>query len=95
MNSRTKNFLWVVVVSGAIGAVIGHMIAWNSNGTHVDMFLWPETGKGYLTALYNLALILVSGVLLGTLMDRVGSLLGRDDNKQGTRPKNKQTPGND
>ncbi|HEY90320.1 MAG TPA: hypothetical protein G4O07_00660, partial [Dehalococcoidia bacterium] len=53
------------------------------------------TGKGYLTALYNLALILVSGVLLGTLMDRVGSLLGRDDNKQGTRSKNKQTPGND
>lgn len=95
MNSRTKNILWVVVVSGATGAVIWHMIAWNSNGTHVDMFLWPETGKGYLTALYNLALILVSGVLLGTLMDRVGSLLGRDDNKQGTRSKSEQTPDND
>ncbi len=95
MNSRTKAFLWVVILSGAIGAVIGHMIAWNSNGTHVEIFLWPETGKGYLTALYNLALMLVSGVLLGMLMDRVGSLLGRDDNKQGNRSESKQAQDND
>ena len=94
MNSRAKAFLWVVVLSGGIGAVIGHMIAWNSNGTHVEMFLWPETGKGYLTALYNLALMLVSGVMLGMLMDRIGSLLGRDHNKQDTRSKSKQMPDN-
>ena len=77
----------MVATSVAMGVVIWHMITWNNNGTHVEMFLWPETGKGYLTALYNLAIIPVSGVLLGILMERVSRLLERNNDKQDTRDK--------
>ncbi len=77
MSTRKKAAVWVVVFSIAVGAVIVHMFAWHNNGMHLEMFQWPETGKGYLTALYNLVVMLVLGVLLGVLMDRVGSLVGR------------------
>ena len=95
MSSRIKAILWVVILSGIIGVVIGHMITWNNNGTHVEMFLWPGTGKGYLTVLYNLALMLVTGVMLGMLMNIVGSMIGRDHNTQAKWSNSKQTPDKD
>ena len=74
-----KAALWAVILTVAIGVVVWHMVTWHRNGTYLDMFRWTETGKGYLTALYNLAVMLVLGVLLGVLMDRIGSLAGRGE----------------
>ena len=88
MSSRKKAAVWVAVLFVAAGAVIVHMFAWHNNGMHLEMFQWPETGKGYLTALYNLVVMLVLGGLLGVLMDRVGSLVGRSEGE-------KNTPGED
>ncbi len=80
MSSRKKAFVWVIALSVAAGAVIVHMIAWHNNGMHLEMFQWPETGKGYLTALYNLVVMLVLGGLLGLVMVKVTDLIsGKGD----------------
>jgi len=77
VSTRKKAAVWVAVFIVAVGAVIVHMFAWHNNGMHLEMFQWPEMGKGYLTALYNLVVMLVLAVLLGVLMDRVSNLVGR------------------
>ena len=77
-----KAALWAVFLSIACGLVIWHMVTWYNNGMYLEMFRWTETGKGYLTALYNLAVMLVLGVLLGVLMDRIGALAGRGQGKE-------------
>ena len=84
MSYRKKAIVWVVALFVATGVVIAHMFAWHSNGMHLEMFQWPETGKGYLTALYNLVVMLVLGVLLGVLLDRVGSLVRRGEGDKNT-----------
>ena len=73
-----------MVLSVACGVVVWHMVTGHNSGLHLDMFQWPETGRGYLTALYNLAVMLVLGGLLGALMDRLSSLVGRGQGE--TRP---------
>lgn len=73
--------MWVVALFVAAGAVIWHMIAWHNNGMHLEMFQWPEAGKGHLTALYNLVVMLVLGVLLGLVMEKVTDLIGREGDK--------------
>jgi len=40
------------------------------------MFNWLQTGKGYITVLYNLGLMLVLGITLGLLMEKVTDLTG-------------------
>ncbi len=87
-----KAALWAAVLTVASGVMIWHMIAWHSNGTYLEMFQWTETGKGYLTALYNLAAMLVLGILLGILMDRIGSLVGRGE--AGKKPSVEEKTGN-
>ena len=91
MSSRKKTAVWVLALFVASGLVIVHMITWHNNGMHLEMFQWPATGKGYLTALYNLVVMLVLGVLLGVLMYRVGSLVGRGKGEKNT-PGEEETP---
>jgi len=40
------------------------------------MFTWLPTGKGYITVLYNLGLMLVLGAALGFLMQKITDLFG-------------------
>jgi len=42
----------------------------------MKMFRWLGTGKGYITVLYNLGLMLVLGGTLGFLMEKITDLLG-------------------
>lgn len=90
MSRKRKTALWVVVLAVAVGAVGWHVVSWHLNGTYLEMFRWPEEGRGYLTALYNLGAMLVLGVLLGFLTDKIISLLGLEvgedgDDKGGNR----------
>ena len=83
MSSGKKTIVWVAVLGVASGALVWHMVAWHQSGMHLEMFQWPGTGKGYLTALYNLAVMLVLGGLLGVLVDRIGALLRRRSGERG------------
>ena len=41
---------------------------------YLEMFKWLHTGKGYITVLYNLGLMLVLGAVLGFLMEKITDL---------------------
>ena len=43
---------------------------------YLEMFNWLQTGRGYITVLYNLGLMLVLGATLGLLMEKVTDLFG-------------------
>jgi len=82
VNSRARAALWAIALAAAIAAVAWHMASWHSNGMYLEMFRWTETGKGYLTALYNLGVMLLLGILLGVLMDRIGVIAGRGRDRE-------------
>ena len=76
MSKRKKDAIWLVVLSIACGLVIWHAVYWYSTEFHLKMFQWLQTGRGYLTVLYNLGLVLVLGVLLGFIMIKITDLIG-------------------
>jgi len=43
---------------------------------YLEMFSWLQTGRGYITVLYNLGLMLALGISLGFLMDKITDLIG-------------------
>lgn len=55
--------------------VILHAIHWHSTGMYLEMFSWLKTGKGYLTVIYNLSLVLTLGAVLGFLMEKIAELI--------------------
>ena len=68
--------IWVALLSIICGLIIWHVTHWHSTGMYLEMFEWLQTGRSYITVLYNLGLMLVLGVLLGFLMDKITDLLG-------------------
>lgn len=76
MGKRKRAAIWVVVLALVCGLVIGHAVYWRSSGMYLAMFHWLRTGRGYLTVLYNLGLMLVLGALLGFLMQKIADLTG-------------------
>jgi len=76
MSKRKRPATQVVALSIICGLIIWHVVYWNSTGMYLEMFNWLQTGRGYITVLYNLGLMLVLGVLLGFLMERITDLIG-------------------
>ena len=42
---------------------------------YLEIFNWVETDRGYLTMLYNVGLMLVTGGVLGFLIEKVTDLI--------------------
>ena len=76
MSKRKKAAIWVVALSIVCGLIIWHVVRWHSTGMYLELFEWLQTGKGYLTVLYNLGLMLVLGTVLGFLMEKITDLIG-------------------
>ena len=76
MRKRKQTAIWVVVLSIIFGLTIWHTVYWYSTGMYLQMFNWLQTGRGYLSVLYNLGLMLVSGVLLSFLIGKIADLIG-------------------
>lgn len=92
MSKRKKDAIWLAVLSIACGLVIWHAVYWYSTEFYLKMFEWLQTGRGYLTVLYNLGLMLVLGVLLGLVMIKITDVVGHGideaeqvDDKKGRR----------
>jgi len=58
VSKRKKDAIWLVVLSIACGLLIWHAVYWYSTEFYLEMFQWLPTGRGYLTVLYNLGLML-------------------------------------
>jgi hypothetical protein len=65
----------VVALSTICGLLIWQAIYWHSTGIYLEMFLWVETGKGYITVLYNLGLMLATGATLAILVEKITKLI--------------------
>lgn len=76
MGKRKKVAIQVAVLSIICGLVIWHVVHWHSTGMYLEMFRWLETGRGYITVLYNLGIMLTLGAVLGFLMGKITDLLG-------------------
>lgn len=76
MGKRTKAAIWIALLATVCGLLIWHAVSWHSTGKYLEMLQWLETGRGYLTVLYNLGLMLVMGALLGLLIQKITDLLG-------------------
>ena len=75
MGKRKKAVIQVAILLSVCGLIIWHTVHWHSTGIYLEMFQWIETSKGYITVLYNLGLMLVLGITLGFLMERIIELL--------------------
>ncbi|MGD9117889.1 MAG: hypothetical protein PVJ08_04030 [Dehalococcoidia bacterium] len=76
MGKRRTAAISVAALSVVCGFIIWHAVNWYLSGMYLEMFNRLEVGRGYVTVLYNLGLMLALGVSLGLLMDRVGELMG-------------------
>jgi len=76
MSKGKKAAIQVTILLSVCGLIIWHAIHWHSAGMYLEMFRWLQTGKGYVTVLYNLGLMLVGGTALSLLMERIAELIG-------------------
>jgi len=81
MSKNKKDTIWVAVLSIAAGLIIWHAVYWYSTGMYLEMFRWLQTGKGHITVLYNLGLMVVVGTVLGFLMVKVIDLVSQFQRK--------------
>jgi len=76
MGKRKGAAIQVATLSIISGLIIWHAVHWHSTGMYLEMFNWLQIGRGYITVLYNLGLMLVLGAVLAFLMDRITDLIG-------------------
>jgi hypothetical protein len=76
MGRKARDTLWVAALSLVCGLIVWHVVRWHMVGVYHEMFLWVGTGKRYLTALYNVFLMMALGGALGLLMVKITDLLG-------------------
>ena len=93
MNKRKKAAIWVAALSIACGLIIWHAIYWHYTGVYLVMFERLQTGRSYITVLYNLGLMLVFGGLLGFLMEKITELVGYEirETKNSNEERNRQS----
>ena len=73
--SRKRAAIWVVALSTNCGLIIWHAVYWHSTGIYLEMFRWVDAGKGYITVLYNLGLMLATGATLAVLVEKITELV--------------------
>jgi len=76
MSKKNKVAIQSVVFLFICVLIIWHAVHWHSTGLYLEMFNWIGNDKAYLTVLYNLGVMLVLGVSLGFLMERISDLIG-------------------
>ena len=76
MSQKKRATLWGVLFLLVIFVmVVWHVVHWHSTGVYLQMFERAQAGRGYITALYNVGLMIVLGFTLGSLTDRIANLI--------------------
>ena len=78
MSKRKRAATLVAALTIICALIIWHAINWHVTGMYLEMFRWLGTGKGYLTVLYNLGLMLVLGIVLSLLMDNIARVISKE-----------------
>lgn len=74
--SRRKALIQAFFLALALAAVIGHAVYWHVEGELAALYRDAQGGRDLFPVLYNLALMLVTGSLLGLLLIRLTEALG-------------------
>lgn len=61
------------------GLIVWHTVYWHSIGFYLKMFEWLHIGKTYIVVLYNLALMVVLGIGLGFLMEKIVHIISYEN----------------
>ena len=81
MGKKRTAVISVTALSVVCGLIIWHAVHWHLSGMYLEMFGWLGSGRGVITVLYNLGLMLALGICLGLLMDRVAELIGSENSQ--------------
>ena len=79
MSARTKIVVQVIALSVAIGLIIWHTVSWHISGMNSMIYGYLKEGKGYITVLYNMGLLVVTGSLIGLLMRKISEISKHND----------------
>jgi hypothetical protein len=82
VGKKRRAAIYLGAFSIICGGIVWHAVLWHLNGMYLEMFGWLETGKGYLTVIYNLGLMLALGAALGLLMEKIADLIGYGAGRQ-------------
>lgn len=92
MSKAKKDAIGVVVSSAILALLIWHVASWHNSGMYLEMSRWLQAGKGYITVLYNLGMMLVMGFILGIWLGKITDLLSGGDNQGGQLSGKKNPP---
>jgi len=81
MSKAKKDAVGVVVLSAVLALLIWHVVSWHNSGMYLEMSRWLQAGKGYITVLYNLGMMLVMGLVLGIWLGKITDLLSGGGNQ--------------
>ncbi|MCK4785213.1 MAG: hypothetical protein KAV87_15795 [Desulfobacteraceae bacterium] len=82
ISQRKKAAIQVVVLFLICVLITWHVVYWHLSGIHLEMFQWLHTGRACITVLYNLGLMLVLGITLGSLMERTTDVISYKASEQ-------------
>jgi len=80
MSQIKKTAIQIAALLFICGSIIWHAVHWHSTGMYLETFKWLQTGKGYITVLYNLGLMLALGITLGLLMEKIMDIIDHKRN---------------
>ena len=73
--AKKKDIVQIAILAIICGLITWHVVHWHATGVFAAMLEWTETGKAYLTALYNLVLMVSMGTAFGLLMLKIIALI--------------------
>jgi len=76
VGKKKKAIIQLIVLVFISILIVWHAVHWYSTGMYLEMFHWLQTGRTYITVLYNLGLMLVMGTTLGLLMEKITDVFG-------------------
>ena len=84
MGKNKKAAIQLLILFSIACLIVWHTFHWYSTEMYLEMFNWLQTGRGYLMVLYNLGLMLVLGLTLGSLMERIFYFISYRKNTKNT-----------
>ena len=95
MGKSRRDFIRLAVYTVILALLIWHMVSWHVSGMYLLMFQWLSAGRGWMTSLYNLGIMLVMGFVLGLWLEKMTDLLGVGGNQRVQLGRKNNSPGQD
>lgn len=75
MGKVRNTIIWLVLLTAGCALIVWHVIDWQAAGKYDEMYQWLGTGKAYLVVIYNVGIMLATGLVLGLLMNKLMELI--------------------